>query len=68
MFFFLFKSILLNVFQIILLLLPLILSVAFLTLTERKVLAAVQRRKGPNLVFGFWGLLQPFADGVKLVL
>jgi len=67
MFFFLFKSILLNVFQIILLLLPLILSVAFLTLTERKVLAAVQRRKGPNLV-GFWGLLQPFADGVKLVL
>lgn len=47
--------------------LPLILSIAFLTLLERKVLAAMQRRRGPNVV-GIYGLLQAFADGVKLIL
>jgi NADH-quinone oxidoreductase subunit H len=49
------------------LVLPLLLCVAFLTLAERKILAAIQRRKGPNVV-GFLGLLQPLADGAKLIL
>lgn len=46
---------------------PLLLTVALLTLAERKVLASVQRRKGPNVV-GFLGLMQPFADGFKLLI
>lgn len=46
---------------------PLLVVIAYYTLAERKVMAAIQRRKGPNVV-GFWGLLQPLADGLKLVI
>ena len=46
---------------------PLLVVMAFVTLLERKVMGTMQRRRGPNVV-GFFGLLQPFADGVKLLL
>ncbi len=46
---------------------PVLICVAFLTLLERKILARIQRRQGPTTV-GFFGILQPFADGFKLFL
>ncbi|MGE0120667.1 MAG: NADH-quinone oxidoreductase subunit NuoH [Dongiaceae bacterium] len=57
---------LLTVLYILAIILPLLLAVAYLTYAERKVMAAVQIRRGPNVV-GPWGLLQPIADGVKLL-
>jgi NADH-quinone oxidoreductase subunit H len=46
---------------------PVLISVAYLTLAERKIMGSIQQRKGPNVV-GFLGLLQPLADGLKLLL
>jgi NADH-quinone oxidoreductase subunit H len=48
-------------------LVPLLIGVAYLTYAERKVLAAMQLRKGPNVV-GPFGLFQPFADAIKMVM
>ena len=44
---------------------PLLISVAYFTLAERKLMGGMHRRRGPNVV-GFVGLLQPLADGLKL--
>lgn len=55
------------VLQILAIVLPLLVAVAYLTYAERKVIGAIQLRKGPNVV-GPFGLLQPLADGAKLFL
>ena len=56
-----------NILKILLIIVPLLIAVAYFTLFERKVIASMQRRRGPNVV-GFFGLLQPLADGLKLLL
>ena len=56
-----------TVLKIILIIVPLLLGVAYLTFWERKVIGWMQVRIGPNRV-GPWGLIQPIADGVKLVM
>ena len=56
------------ILQIILfLVLPVIITVAFYTLAERKIIASIQRRTGPNVV-GAFGVLQPFADALKALV
>lgn len=55
-----------SVYSIILIICVLI-AIAYFTLLDRKVMAAMQRRRGPNVV-GIWGLLQPLADGLKLLI
>ncbi len=54
------------VIKILLIIVPIILAIAYFTLAERKIMGAIQRRRGPNVV-GTYGLLQPLADGLKLV-
>lgn len=51
--------------KILAVIVPLLISVAYFTLAERKIMGAIQRRKGPNVI-GYLGLLQPLADGLKL--
>jgi NADH-quinone oxidoreductase subunit H len=60
------SNLILLLINIVLIIVPVLVSVAFLTLLERKVMAAIQRRRGPNII-GFFGMLQPFADGLKLL-
>jgi NADH-quinone oxidoreductase subunit H len=55
-----------TIIKIMAIVLPIMGSVAYLTLAERKVLGWMQVRPGPNRV-GYWGLLQPLADGIKLL-
>ena len=52
-------SIFYSLLEVLIVLVPVLLAVAFMTIIERKVLAAMQRRVGPNVV-GVYGVLQPF--------
>lgn len=54
------------VLKILAIVVPLLVAVAFMTYFERKIMGAMQMRQGPNVV-GPWGLLQPAADGLKLM-
>jgi len=51
--------------KILSIVIPLLISVAYFTLAERKIMGSIQRRRGPNVI-GYLGLLQPLADGLKL--
>lgn len=56
-----------SIILILIVLVPMLLSVAFMTILERKVMGQMQRRIGPNVV-GYYGVLQPFADALKLIV
>ena len=53
------------ILKILSIVVPLLISVAYFTIAERKLMGSIQRRRGPNVI-GFLGLLQPLADGLKL--
>jgi NADH:ubiquinone oxidoreductase subunit H len=53
-----------TVLKILAIVVPLLISVAYFTIAERKIMGVIQRRRGPNVI-GFVGLLQPLADGLN---
>src|SRR5690348_16113919 len=55
-----------SIIKLLPIILPILLAVAFFTIFERKILASMQRRRGPNVV-GIYGLLQAIADALKLL-
>lgn len=57
--------IIINLLKILSIVVPILISVAYFTLAERKLMGVIQRRRGPNVI-GYLGLLQPLADGLKL--
>ena len=56
-----------SIIEVLLVTVPVLLTVAYVTVAERKTMASMQRRLGPNIV-GYFGLLQAFADALKLLL
>ncbi len=63
----LYSTIAISIIEVLLVLVPALLAVAYVTLAERKTMGSMQRRLGPNIV-GYYGLLQAFADALKLLL